>query len=73
MWIIFKVFSEFVTILFLYYVLVFWSRVVWGVMCDLSFLTKKLKKPPAPALKGKILTTELLGKSLSKCFILIRY
>ena len=36
MWTIFKVFIEFVTILLLVYVLVFWSRGMW----DLSSLTR---------------------------------
>ena len=36
MWTIFKVFIEFVTILLLFYVLVFWPRGMW----DLSSLTR---------------------------------
>ena len=36
MWTIFKVFIEFVTILFLFYILVFWPQVMW----DLSTLTR---------------------------------
>ena len=36
MWTIFKVFIEFVTILFLFYALVFWPQVMW----DLSALTR---------------------------------
>ena len=35
-WTIFKVFTKFVTILFLLYVLVFWLQGMW----DLSFLSK---------------------------------
>ena len=55
MWIIFKVFIESVTILFLLHVLVFWLR----GMRDLS------SPKPAPfALEGEILTTESPGKSL---------
>ena len=36
MWIIFKVFIEFVTILHLFYVLVFWPQGMW----DLNSLTR---------------------------------
>ena len=36
MWIIFKVFIEFITILLLFYVLVFWPQGMW----DLSLLTR---------------------------------
>ena len=36
MWTTFKVFIEFVTILLLFYVLVFWPRSMW----DLNFLTR---------------------------------
>ena len=36
MWTIFKVFAEFVTLLFLFYVLVFWLQGMW----DLSSLTR---------------------------------
>ena len=42
MWTIFKVFSEFVTILFLIYVLVFWPR----DMQDLSSLTRDRTHTP---------------------------
>ena len=35
-WTIFKVFIEFTTILFLFYILIFWPQVMW----DLSFLTR---------------------------------
>ena len=43
MWIIFKIFIEFSTILFLFYVLVFW---LWG-MQSLSFLTRNQTCSPA--------------------------
>ena len=51
MWTIFKVFIEFVTILLLFYVLVFWP---WG-MWD---------QTPPPALEGEVLTIGQPGKSL---------
>ena len=50
MWTIFKVFIEFVTMLLLLYVLVFWLPSMW----DLSFLTRV--KPLPPALEGEVLT-----------------
>jgi len=50
MWTVFKVFIEFVTILLLFYVLVFWLPSMW----DLSFLTRV--KPAPPALEGEVLT-----------------
>ena len=59
MWAIIKVFIEFVTILFLSYILDFWPRGMWG----LSFPTKI--EPALPALKGEVLTTRQLERSLS--------
>ena len=41
MWIIFKVFIEFVTILHLFYVLVFWPQGMW----DLNSLTRRNLHP----------------------------
>ena len=58
MWTIFKVFIEFVIILLLFYVLVFWP---WG-MWDLS--TPTGIEPVPPALEGKVSTTGPPGKSL---------
>ena len=46
-WTIFKVFTEFVTVLFLFYVLVFWPRGMW----DLSS-PKGMERTPA-ALKAE--------------------
>ena len=51
MWAIFKVFVEYVTILLLFYALVFWSQGIW----DLSFLTGM--EPSLCALEGEVLTT----------------
>ena len=63
MWtIFFKVFIEFVTILLLFYVLVFWPRGIW----DLS--SRPGIEPTPPALEGEVLTTGLPGKSLSLQF-----
>ena len=42
MWIIFKVFIEFITILLLFYVLVFWPQGMW----DLSSLTRDRTHTP---------------------------
>ena len=42
MWTIFKVFIEFVTILLLFYVLVFWPRAMW----DLSSPTRDQTRTP---------------------------
>ena len=52
----------FVTILLLFYVLVFWPEGIW----DLSFLTRI--KPSSPALEGEVLTTGWPGKAWSICF-----
>ena len=49
----FKVFIEFVTVLLLFCVLVFWPRGMW----DLCPLTKG-QKPLPPALEGKVLTAK---------------
>ena len=60
MWTIFKIFTEFVTILLLFYVLDFWLQGVW----DLSFPTNDWTKPAPSALGGKVLTTGLPGDPL---------
>ena len=58
MWIIFKVFIEFVTILLLFSVLVFWPRGMW----DLSSLTRDRTHSPY------IMSHSLfLGISLATC------
>ena len=56
MWTILKVFIEFVTILFLFYVLFFWSQDMW----DLRSLTKELT---SSVLEGEVQATETPGKS----------
>ena len=56
MWTIFKFFIEFVTILFLLYILVFWPGGMW----ELSSLTGI--KPIPLVLGDEVLTTELSGK-----------
>ena len=55
MWMIFNIFIEFVTVLLLFYALVFWPRGMW----DLSFLTRDRTLTPY-TLEGKVLTTGLL-------------
>ena len=57
MWTIFKVFIESVTILLLFYVLVFWLQGMW----DLSSPTRD--QTHTPALEGEVLTSGLPGKS----------
>ena len=57
---IFKVFTWFVTISFLFYVLVFWPRGTWcGILVPRPGL-----EPSPPALEGEVLTTGQQGKSL---------
>ena len=57
MWTIFKVFIESVTIVLLFYVLVFWPQGMW----NLSFMTRD--RTGTPALGGEVLTTGLPAKS----------
>ena len=57
MWPIFKVFIEFVTILLLFYVLVFWSQDVWDLTPQPGI------KPELPTLESKVLTVGSPGKS----------
>ena len=61
MWAILKVFTEFVTILLLFYVLVSWPRGVW----NLSFLTNLSipisMEPVPPALEGEVIKSGPLG------------
>ena len=54
MWTILKVFIEFVTVLCLFYVLVFWPLALQPGL-----------KPVSPALEGEVLPTGPSGKSLS--------
>jgi len=60
MWTFKKVFIEFVTVLLLFYILVF---ELWG-MWDLSFSTRWMEPIPS-VLEGKVFITEPPGKSLS--------
>ena len=53
MWISLKVFSEFVTILLLFYVLVFWPRGMW----DPSSLTRDGTYTPCPGRRSPNLWT----------------
>ena len=59
MWTIFKDFIEFITILLLFYLLVFWWRDMWDLISPTRNQTTSL------ALEGKFLTTGPPGKSLS--------
>ena len=58
MWTIFKVFIEFVTILLLFYVLVFWPRGMWDLSSPPGI------EPTPSALEGEVLATGPQGKSL---------
>ena len=58
MWTIFKSWIEFVTILLLFYVLVFWLWVMWDISLQSGI------KPTALAFEGQVLTTGSPGKSL---------
>ena len=60
MWTIVKDFIEFVTILLLFYVLVFW---LWGRWVGILAPAWPGNEPRVPALEGKVLTTGLPGKS----------
>ena len=61
MWTIFKVLIEFVAILLLFYVLIFWPQGMW----DLSSPTRD--GTHTPCLEGEVLATGLPGK-FPKCF-----
>ena len=63
MWTILKIFIEFVTILLLFYVLVFWPRGMW----DLPSPTRGRTAPHA--LEGEVLTPGLPGKSPADFFL----
>ena len=64
MWTIFKVFIEFVTTLFLYFVW-FFGREACGILGPRPGI-----KPAHPILEGEILTTGPPGKSPDCCFYL---
>ena len=59
MWTIFKVFIEFVPILFLFYALFFFGHEACGILASQPCI-----EPTPPALEGEVLTIGLLGKSL---------
>ena len=61
MWTIFKVFIEFVTILFLFYVFGFFGREACGILAPQPGI-----EPTPHALEGAVLTTGLRGKSLEQ-------
>ena len=60
MWTIFKVFVEFVPILLLFYVLIFWGCKACGILVPWPGI-----EPAPPALEDKALTTGPPGNSLS--------
>ena len=62
MWTIFKLFIEFVTILLLFCVLVFYPWGMWDLVPWQGI------KPALPTLAGKVLTTGSPEKSFSRCF-----
>ena len=62
-WTILKVFIEFVTMLLLFYVLVFW-RQACGILAPQPGI-----KPAPPALEGEVLTTGPPGKSPIPVFL----
>ena len=53
MWTVFKAFLEFVTVLLLFHVLVFWLRGLW----DLSLFMRDPIRPGIPILESEVLTT----------------
>lgn len=59
MWTIFKVFNEFVTVLFLFYVLFFYEHEACGILAPWPGI-----KPAPPALEIEVLITGPPGKSL---------
>ena len=63
MWTIFKVFIEFVTVLLLFYVLVFWPQGMWLLGPRPGI------EPAPPALEGEVLTTGPPEKSLFVLFL----
>ena len=67
MWTIFKAFIEFVTILLLFYILVF-GHEACGILAPRPGI-----EPASPALEGEVLTTGLPEKSCITRFFLIRF
>ena len=63
MWTIFKVFIEFVTMLFLFFVC-FFAREAWGILDPWLGI-----KPTDPALEGEVLTLDHQGSPLIVAFI----
>ena len=53
MWTVFKAFLEFVTVLLLFHVLLFWLRGLW----DLSLFMRDPIRPGIPILESEVLTT----------------
>ena len=62
MWTVFKVFIEFVAILLLFHILVFWPQSMW----ELSSLTRD--QAHTPALEDKVLTLNHQRNPPLKCF-----
>ena len=63
MWTVFKVFIEFVTILLLFYVLVFFGHNACEILAPQPGI-----EPTSPVMEGEVLTTGPPGKSLSLGF-----
>ena len=59
MWATFKVFTEFVALLFLFYIVLLFGWEACGILTPQPGI-----KPIPPALEGEVLTTEPPGKSL---------
>ena len=59
MWTVFQAFVEFVTVLFLIYVLLFWLQGIWNPAPPPGI------EPQLPALEGEVLPTGWPGKSLN--------
>ena len=57
MWTVFQAFVEFVTVLFLIYVLLFWLQGIWNPAPRPGI------EPQLPALEGEVLPTGWPGKS----------
>ena len=62
-WVISKVFIEFVTILFLLFLFCFFDPEACGILTPWPGI-----KPAPPALEGEVLTARLPGKSSERCF-----
>ena len=64
----FLIFIEFVTVLLLFYVSVFWLGGMWDLSCPTRAQTPQ-PGPTPPATEGEVLTTEPPGKSLGDLLI----